>query len=94
MDGSRDVACTSSTAEPSRALPHPTTRQSVLIRTVLRYGWQPPDQFLSDHRKAARQPIKPPMLHAASTTNVRQCSQLPAGSKMTISGGNRTDRNP
>ena len=38
--------------------------------------------------------MKPRMLHAANTRNIRQCSQLPAGSKTTICGGNSTDRNP
>ena len=51
-------------------------------------------QPLSDHRNTARQPISPPMVHAVSTRKIRPCSQLPAGSSMTISAGRSTERNP
>ncbi len=37
------------------------------------------------------QPINPPMLHVSSTKKMRQCSQLPAGSNATMSGGSNTD---
>ena len=52
------------------------------------------DQLLSDHRKTVRQAARPPIVHAVSTKNMCQCSQLPAGSKAAIFDGSSTDRKP
>jgi hypothetical protein len=52
------------------------------------------DQVVSDHRNTARQAARPPAVHAVSTKNMCQCSQLPAGSKAAIFAGSSTDRKP
>src|ERR1700728_4086616 len=57
-------------------------------RSAVRY------QTRSDHRKTARHAAKPPIVHAVSTRNMCQCSQLPAGSKAAIFDGKKTDRKP
>ena len=66
----------------------------VIAPTSRRHVGSDSDQRLSDQRKTVRQAANPPIVHAVSTKNMCQCSQLPAGSKAAIFDGSSTDRKP